>query len=96
MTAVDPSVPATLGLSPTGSASITTPSTGTTPHVADQYDVALIVPAPGSTPLVFPTIPVMCVELLASQGFHALIGRDILSKCVLHYNGATNLFTLAF
>jgi hypothetical protein len=95
-TCVDPSVPATLGLTPTGSASITTPSTGTTPHIADQYDISLAIPSPGLSPLVFPTIPVMCVELFASQGFHALIGRDILSRCVLHYNGATQLFTLAF
>ena len=95
-TCVDPSVPASLGLRVTGSASMMTASTGSTPHTADQYDVTLIIPGPGFPPLVFQTIPIACVELLASQGFHALIGRDILQKCVLHYNGTTQLFTLAF
>ena len=31
---------------------------------------------------------------LASQGLIMLIGRDILSRCTLHYNGANGAFTL--
>ena len=73
-----------------------TPSTGTTPHIADQYDVAIVVPCPASPALIFETVPVASVELLALQGFHALIGRDLLSKCILHYNGTTALFTIAY
>jgi hypothetical protein len=95
-TCVDPSVPQGLGLTPTGSTSMVTPSTGATPHTADQYDVAIVVPCANAPPLVFQTVPVACVELLASQGFHALIGRDILNKCILHYNGTTALFTIAY
>lgn len=34
--------------------------------------------------------------LLVVQGFHALIGRDLLSGCLFTYNGTTNQFTLAF
>ncbi len=33
-------------------------------------------------------------ELYAAQGFHALIGRDILSQCGFVYNGS-GFFTLA-
>jgi hypothetical protein len=95
-TCIDPSVPTSLGLTPTGNITMMTPSTGATPHTADQYDVGLIIPGPGLPPLLFQTIPVACVELLTPQGFHALIGRDILQKCLLHYNGTTQLFTLAF
>jgi hypothetical protein len=85
-------------LTPTGVATVNTPSTGNQPHVADQYDVSIFVPgaAPGHPPLVVANIPVICAELLQSQGFHALIGRDVLSLCVLIYNGTTNLFMLAY
>jgi len=92
-TCVDPSVLAALSLTPTGSVSVNTPSTGATPHSADQYDVGLAIP--NGTPLVLQTIPVVAAELLP-QGFHALIGRDILDQCLLVYNGKIRLFTLAF
>jgi len=96
-TCVDPSILKTLSLTPTGSATVNTPSTGSTPHTADQYDVSIIVPGAGPThaPLNVPNLPVICADLLP-QGFHALIGRDILSLCLLSYNGTTSLFTLAY
>jgi Aspartyl protease len=95
-TCVDPAVLASLKLTPTGNVSVNTPSTGATPHSADQYDVALIVPAANGPPLIFQTIPVISSDLLSAQGFHALIGRDILDRCVLIYNGHMGQFTLAF
>ena len=33
---------------------------------------------------------------LASQGFFALIGRDVLSKCILTYDGPADRFILDF
>lgn len=95
-TCVDPSVLKTLNLTPTGSVSVNTPSTGASPHTADQYDVALVIPPANGTPLVFQTIPVVASELLAAQGYHALIGRDILDRCLFAYNGDAGLFTLAY
>jgi len=95
-TCVDPSVFEKLKLTPTGSVSVNTPTTGTTPHLANQYDVALIIPDLGA-PFILETIPVVATELFAAQGFHALIGRDILDRCVFVYIGGANpLFTLAF
>lgn len=98
ITCMDPSVLRGLSLTPTGSATINTPSTGNTPVSVDQYDVSIIIH--GSTaahpPLVFNTIPVIHTELLQSQGFHALIGRDILEHCLFYYNGTSGLFTLAY
>jgi len=86
-----------LSLTPTGKVSLTTPSTGATPHDADQYDVGLILPAAtGAPPLILRTIPVVSSYLLVAQGFHALIGRDILDRCLFVYNGDARLFTLAF
>lgn len=96
-TCVDPSVLAALNLTPTGSATMITPSTGATPHQTDQFDVGLIIPgASGNqTPLVVDNIAVVASQL-TNQGFQALIGRDLLKRCVLTYNGAMNLFTLAY
>jgi hypothetical protein len=74
-----------------------TPSTGATPAAADQYDVGLAIFAgTNQAPLFLATVPVIAAELLQAQAIHALIGRDILSQCVLHYNGAVGSFTLAF
>lgn len=96
-TCIDPSVLGTLGLTPTGQVLCSTPSSGATPHQADQYDIALVIPAgTNQPPLVRATLPVMESHLLQSQGFHALIGRDVLEGCILTYNGATRLFMLAY
>ena len=96
-TCIDPSVLQSLQLTPTGSASVHTPSTGATPAAADQYDVGLaIFAALNQVPLFLATVPVIAADLLQPQGIHALIGRDILSLCVLHDNGTTGTFTLAF
>jgi hypothetical protein len=75
---------------------VNTPTTGSTPHSAEQYDIALVVPPPTGPPLILQTIPVVASNLLTAQGFHALIGRDILRQCFFAYNGTTGLFTLAF
>jgi len=97
-TCVDPSVLQALNLSPTGNTMVVTPSTGGKPAAVDQYDVGLIVPPAdrNQVPLIMTTLPVICAELLVSQGFHALIGRDVLRQCVFSYNGSIGLFTLAY
>ena len=99
---LDISVITALGLQPTGSTSIVTPSTGNTPHTVNVYDVSILVPAPmlraeGVTPpLIFNTVAVAGCELLQSQGFHALIGRDILSVCMFYYNGPANVIIVSY
>ena len=97
-TCIDPSILSSLGLTPTGSVRVNTPSTGGIPYTAAQYDIAVIVPSanPSHPALMLPSVPVIASELLQLQGFHALIGRDVLSRCVLHYNGTMRLFTLAY
>jgi hypothetical protein len=98
---VDPKILQKLSLTPTGKATVNTSSTGTNPHVADQYDVSILIsgiprPPMPAWPLVMPTLPVICMELFESAGVDALIGRDILAMCILTYNGDTGQFTLAF
>jgi hypothetical protein len=94
---VDPSVVTQLMLSPTGSSPVNTPTTGNTPATADEYDVSMMIPtAQNMAPLFHHTIPILCVELLQPQGFHVIIGRDVLRECLLSCDGRNGIFTLAF
>jgi len=97
-TCVDPSVLQALALTPTGIVTVNTPSTGPQPHSAEQFDVSLFIPGALLTtpPLTIQNLPVISAELLASQGFHALIGRDILSMCLLVVNGQIKNFSLSY
>ncbi len=74
-----------------------TPSTGGTPMSADTYDVGLFIPStPTSAPYARANMQVSAAGLLAGQGFHALIGRDILADCVMTYNGVMQMITVAY
>ncbi len=75
-----------------------TPSTGTQPHTAQQYDVSIAIPgaSPAHSPLFAYNVPVVAAQLLAAQGFQALFGRDILADCLFTYNGPMGHFTLAY
>jgi hypothetical protein len=96
-TCVDPTVLQQLGLTPTGSAAVNTPTTGSNPAMADQYDIGILIPTDlASPPLLHLTIPVIAADLLVRQGFHALVGRDILAGCYLAHDGKSGLFTLAY
>ena len=93
---VDEQVINDLGLTPTGSVPIFTPSTGTTPCNKDQYDISILISFPfASISRGFPICPVVSANL-APQGYQALIGRDLLSTSLLVYNGQEGIFTLAF
>ena len=93
-TCIDPACLTLLGLSPTGQTKILTPSTGTTHHLCNQFDISLTILHPDLS-LVLRAVPVI-ESNLANQGFQALIGRDILAKCLFVYNGTEETFSLAF
>jgi hypothetical protein len=95
-TCIDPMVLQALGLQPTGQVQVHTPTTAGTPAVCNQYDISLLIPAPNGLPFSVPTTAVTEHQLFNAQGFHALIGRDVLSRCVLICNGQLSLFTLAY
>ena len=96
-TVIDLTVVVKLGLTPTGTVSVHTPSTGGTPAVCAQYDVGLALILGSGQIHVLPSlvIPVIAVDL-SSQGIQALIGRDVLREGVFIYNGDAGTFTLAF
>ena len=96
-TCIDPQVLGALGIQPSGKTSILTPSTGAAPLIVDQYDVSLAVYNNyDEAPCRISDLPVIESELRERQGFDVLIGRDFLSRCILHYNGVTGVYTLAF
>lgn len=95
-TCIDPTVLAALGLQPTGKALMTTPSTGAIPAEADTYDVCIFIPAPGNQQPLIKAVISVCTSQLIHQGFHALLGRDILKDCHFTYNGSAEFFTLAY
>jgi hypothetical protein len=94
---VDPSVLNQLHLAPTGSGLVNTPTTGQQPANANQYDVSIVIPStPGSAPLTLHAVPALEADLLAVQGFHAIIGLNILRSCLMTYDGKAGLFSIAW
>ena len=94
-TCVDPALVLPLGLVPTGSVPIMTPSTAGTPHTCNQYDVAIFIPNGNAGGFFLDALPVIETHL-ASQGIDGLIGRDILDRCTLIYNGSARTLCLAY
>jgi len=84
-----------LGLQPTGTVSMLTPSTGATPHQAATYDVAMYVIGHASAIHHLPVQPVTACPM-SHQGIDGLIGRDILAAARLTYSGPDNFFYLSF
>lgn len=88
-TCIDPSVLKALGLSPIGQCLVNTPTTGNVAETRDQYDISLVILHPQKlAPFVRSAMPVICTELFATQGIHALIGRDILRECLRKFSSA--------
>ena len=96
-TSVEPSILQELGLTPTGTIDIVTPSTGQNVHTTETYDIDFAIYAAASDPpLSMTNLRVAACELFLKQGIHALIGRDVLSRCIFIYNGDPQIFSLAF
>lgn len=92
--ALDGQVIAAMRLLYRGNVAVHTPSTGPNLIFRDQYDATLVIGEAEHPPLTA-TVPVIESEF-ASRGFYALIGRDILSRCVLTYDGPAGTFTLSW
>lgn len=94
-TSVDPSIITELQISPVGTG---TALSSTTTREADIYSVNLYIYTanPQIAPRQFPNLSVSVSDLYSRHGFHALIGRDVLSQCVLIYQGINNVYTLLF
>lgn len=93
-TCVDPSIITSLGITPSGSMPIHTPSTSGAPKICNQYDIQLVLVHPKLT-YTIQALPVIESDL-AAQGIQALLGRDVLGHCLFVYDGANGNYTLAF
>lgn len=94
-TCLDPISIGSLGLSPTGTIPIQTPTTNGVPHQCNLYDISLIIPAPKGQPFYIDALPIV-ESSLKSQGIDGLLGRDVLANCVLIYNGSIGWYTLSY
>lgn len=94
---VDPTVLMALGLSPTGQTQLLSSTSGPAGVSVPTYDVCIGIYAarPGDLHHISDTIQVIATDL-TGRAFKALIGTDVLSKCIFHYNGADGFFTLAY
>jgi hypothetical protein len=92
---IDSTVIAQLGIQPTGTMLIRTPSTGANPHSCSTFDVSLLIPGAVPPPKTFPAMPIVDGQFLP-QGHHGLLGRDALSDARLIYSGPNSFVMLSF
>ena len=96
-TCVDPAFVASLGLIATGNVPMQTPSTAGVPVHCNQFDVTVYIPDSGQGGGGFYVGALPVVEAsFAGQGIEGLIGRDLIDRCTLIYNGSAGMFTLAY
>jgi predicted aspartyl protease len=91
---IDPSVIQKLNITPTGSGAVSTPLTGKTLQLCNKYDISVLLVHPEINYQIG-AIPVLESKVFG-QGIHALLGRDVLSKCLFIYNGTTQQYTISF
>lgn len=83
-----------LGLSPTGSTTMHTPSTGAVPIESPTYDVSLYIHHDENSKFVT-LLPVTAVDFSA-QLIKGLLGRDFLRSCLFVYDGLAETHSIAF
>jgi hypothetical protein len=95
---VDLHVCQALNLTPFGTASFRTPSTGVNPLAARLYKVHLTVLHLTGNPVQHLVLPLLTVAQahLAPLGNEVLIGRDVLAQCRFLYDGPAGTFRLDY
>jgi hypothetical protein len=94
-TCVDPEVVQKLALTPSGTARMLSASTGATPHVCNQFDIAIAIAM--DTQVHVPSFVIPVIESnLKAHGFQVLLGRDVLDQGVMIYDGPRRSITLTF
>lgn len=95
-TILDPVLLQEFGQIPTGKVFITTPSTDDEPLAVQLFDVSLaIVNDVGDAVLDLKSIAVIERPILAHQGFHGLLGMDVLQKIRLVLDGPAGEFSVS-
>jgi predicted aspartyl protease len=94
MTKIEGSILRGLGLSPVSTIAEVTASSGATPIDREVYCVELIMPG-ARDPFLAWDLQVTSAEDLSGFGVQGLLGRDILERCHLFYNGPEGHLSLA-
>lgn len=94
-TCIDPTGLSNLNITPKGTTTVNTPSTGINPITVNTYDIGILIPGSAPPPLFLNTVEVAETSLI-NLGIQALIGRDILERFVFHYNGIMKIVTLSY
>jgi hypothetical protein len=81
-----------LGLAPTGTIPMTTPSSGPNPVICNQYDAGVFLMHPTLT-LGLDAMPIIECQPLGGT-IQALLGRDFLVHCLFVYDGQSQRFTI--
>lgn len=92
---IDQRFVALLDLRPVGKVQIHTPSTGQTPAVADEFDIAINITGGEGHSHIIPITPVFSCDH-SEQGIDGLFGRDVLGGAVFIYDGHRKAYTLSF
>jgi hypothetical protein len=93
-TCVDFSLIEELGLLPKGDSSITSPTTRGQAAIVPVFDIQLqLIGPPHAT--ASPALPVLGMDLSGLR-VRVLLGRDVLGRCLLVYNGPSDQFTFSF
>jgi hypothetical protein len=94
LSSVDQTAIAPLGLSPTGTASILSHTTGAVPVDQPLYDVSIYVHHEESSKFLA-LLPVTAADYSA-QPIQGLLGRDFLRSCLFVYDGKAQTHAIAF
>jgi len=96
-TCVDPMIIRKLGIEPRAKARMHSSSTAGTPTTCNTYDVSLWLPIDDNQAHpISRTMNIMEIDLRsAGTTYDGLLGREILSKCVLTYHGPGREVTIA-
>ncbi len=96
-TCIDHTVVKALGLTPTGTTLIHSASTGGAPTSVSTYDIALfLITSDQQSHSMQITLPVVAVDLSSGNTFRVLLGRDVLNKLTMIYNGPQQSIQLNF
>jgi hypothetical protein len=70
-------------------------ATGTTTHNRDVYDLSITILDPAGQPFAYwPSVDVIDAAFPSTDIVHGIVGRDLLSAMVFHFDGKSGLFSL--
>lgn len=96
MTLIDDAIMRSLQLPPTGSARYHTSSTNGVAQHCDQYDVSLVLGGL-ATPNTLTVDPLAVIGVpFINHPFDGLLGRDVLSRVQMSWNGPTQVLELVY